>query len=569
MTNTGAAAARGPRRAWKPYLLLGAAVFLLHAAVTGGHLLSPDGELLFRQAQSIALRGALDVAPLEYSEELRMLLVDPGDAFAVVQGPGGRFHPQYLPLQPLLSVPLIWMAEATRPLFGEWFAGTLPDTDRHPEAPAFRAWRRGVVVACFNPLVNAATALLLLRLGTMLTGSRRAGMYAAVFWAFGTMAWPHSRTFFTEPLAGLFALAAFERLLRWNAQPLGAEGARRRLSLAIQFGAALGAAIWTRMDSPLIAFGFGIGMVAVGEVRRAKLSAWGAPQVPGLARDYAVAGAVVLASFAALVVYNDARFSGLKAISTFDFRALLSGGYAAEGEGVKFTTPFIVGAHGFLASPGKGMFFFSPALVLGLWGWAKAASHARWTGWFLLGGFAPFALGMVLWQNWDGGWCWGPRHIHQLHAPIMLGAAFLFTGPKAFAPIRNGVAKAVLAAGVAVQLYGSSQSPMDFYHELYMTPRDGEYYRVAYRAFEYASVGQSFAVDLRREDGTRGMEVRPSLLPAPLVDSLYLPHHTQWTGNARLWRLGYRDWLLWRIATGQGFRDSISTLAERPGAEGG
>ena len=67
---------------------------------------------------------------------------------------------------------------------------------------------------------------------------------------------------------------------------------------------------------------------------------------------------------------------------------------------------------------------------------------------------------------------------------------------------------------------------------------------------------------LREDTGEPGREVQPAALPAPLVDSLYLPQHTQWYGNARLWRLGYRDMMLWRVLTGQGYRDSIATLAE-------
>lgn len=517
------------------YARIGIVVFLACLLVTGGHLMSPDGELLFRTAESMALRGALAVHPIEYDEASGTLLVPPQHTFATVPGRGG-FHVQYLPLQPLLSVPLVWLARGTESLFAEAFFATMPGHPTHFTTDAVPTWRRAVVVALFNPLVTALTALVLARLVMMLTGrNRRAAAWTALLWALGTVALPHSRTYFTEPLAGLFALLAIDQLVRWYATPLRAEYAARRLRQMALLGGALAAGIWTRMDSPLLALGIGLALVGVGEFKRRRENAYGESPGSWPWRDYLLAGALTVGAFAALVLFNRWRFEG--------GASLLGGGYSEQPEGVALTTPLLVGLHGLLFSPGKGLFFFSPAVVLGVWGWRRMPRHLMWFGAAMVVAYLPFTVAMVKWQNWDGGWCWGPRHIVQLHAPLMLGAAFLFAGCETM--LRRVVLKVVAVTAVAVQLFGCLQAPMEFYHEFYRTPMDGLAFRVAYRPTEYPVVAGSFVVQLRDpQTGRPAAEVDPGWLPAPLVDSLYLPQHTQWAGYPAMLKDGRCDWWL-------------------------
>jgi hypothetical protein len=527
-------------------LLLGMVVFVLHALMTGGHLQSPDETLLHRMARGMALAGELHVLPLEYSMEAGGLMVPPDRTFATVQGRGGRFYPQYLPLQPLLAAPLVWLGEATAPLFADSFAGTLPNSPAHPADRPRVDWSAAVVVTLSNPLVAALTAVLLLRLGTFVTGGdRRAGLWMAVAWAFGTMAWAHSRTFFTEPLAGLFALVALEQILRW------AQAQRPRLLHALVIGGALAAGNWTRMDSPALALGLGLAMAGIA-VWRVRDGRW---QVAEAVRDLAVAGGLTVGSYLALMGFNAWRYAG--AVSA------VGGGYEGQSEGVKFSTPLLVGLQGYLMSPGKSIFLFSPAIVLGLWGWCLVPREQRWLAVVVAVGYAPFALAMTTWQNWDGGWCWGPRHIVQLHAPVMLGMVFLVT--TGWSVVRRTIARVLIVVGAGVSVFGSLQSPMDFYLLFYRTPDDEVHFPLPYRPEEEMIIRSRFVVErLDFPPGAVQPERTPVMtlreLPAPLTDSLYVPQHTQWAGYPVMLQLGYCD--LWVLGQVIGNRPQVSPYSE-------
>lgn len=71
------------------------------------------------------------------------------------------------------------------------------------------------------------------------------------------------------------------------------------------------------------------------------------------------------------------------------------------------------GLFGFLFSPAKSVFVFTPLLVLAVAGFGRLARRLggglRAAGWFWLLG-APLVV-YSLFENWHGGWCFGPRYI--------------------------------------------------------------------------------------------------------------------------------------------------------------
>lgn len=514
------------------YFGIGLICFLLQVLVTSGHLLSPDGELMFRTTESLATRGSFAVDPLEYDPVSKQLLVPPTQTFLTVQGRDGEFFAQYLPLQSVLAVPLVWLAQLTEPVFAETINPILPNTIAHPRLSPSDSWRRFVVVAMFNSIVQTLTVLMLVRLlGLLLYGMRLPMFAGGILYLTTTMAWPHSRTFFTEPLAALCMVVALDCLVRWNQSLPGQKSLR--LKLVVGMGAAFIAAIFTRADSPFLVLGFGLSFVALGEWKRLRNSAYGEPVPPFPWKEYAIPGFMALAGFGLVVLFNQWRFA--------ENATLLGGGYGDNPEGIKFSTPLLVGLQGYLMSPGKSILLFSPGILLGLWGWAYAPPQARWLRGFLVGAYFPFALAMVLWQNWDGGWCWGPRHILQLQAPIMIGAAFLFIQPRTKL-VASATRSLLIAAGVLAQLIGSLQSPLDFYRELFLTLDDGVYYTTGLRPMELQTVAQEFTVmKLHPSNPRLNRPVSPALIPAPLTNSLYVPQHTQWTGAPILWNVGYCD----------------------------
>lgn len=532
------------------YLILGAIFFFAQLFVTSGHLMSPDGEVIYRTAESIATRGELRVYPLEYIGEeesypkdsydpIARLAVPPQFTRLTVQGRDGNFYGQYLPLQSLLAAPLIWVADVTFPVLGNFHHSLLPDTDMHPLLTPKETWRRGFVVMLFNPLVQTLTLLVLLRMVVFITnGNRNAALAVAAALLGTTMVWPHSRSFFTESLASLLFLVALDFLIRWYFTVLSPAFSSQRLKQMIIIGVALGLSVWTRADSPLLVLGFAISLVLLGELKRYRESAYAISEGKFPIRDYLISGGITLAMTIGLIAFNQWRFA--------ENATLFGGGYGDEAEGVKFSTPLLVGLQGYLMSPGKSILLFSPGILLGLWGWARTPKHMIWLRRLMIIAYLPFTIGMIKWQNWDGGWCWGPRHIVQLHVPIMLGCIFLFQ--KRLKLWEKTFVYIIGTVGVFVQLFASTQSPLDFYREMFITPEDGLYYTISYRPNEVQTFMNEYRlIGINHEDDRLSVPVSPMLTPAPLTDSLYVPQHTQWTGYPILWKEGYCDFLLLRI----------------------
>ncbi|MCC6546377.1 hypothetical protein IT570_04335 [Candidatus Sumerlaeota bacterium] len=543
-SRTGASSGR------KPLLILAAAVFFLHFIVTGGHLMSPDEELMYRTAESMAFRGTTKILPLEADFATGILPpgFPPQNAFATRIGEEpGAFYAQYLPLQPLLAVPFVHAGKLLEGAFAEAFAShigpgmtisyleTLPNPER-----ARAIFRRGFLVMLFGPIISALSAVLLARFGRLLTGSRSAGLWAGALYSFATMAWPHARTFFTEPLAALLAFAALDQLARWQLMP--EKFAFRHAVLA---GVFLALANLTRVDAPLFTLGMILGMAVAAACRFVSNDAWARRGGRNYFLDVFVAGGIATSCWIVLQLFNHARYG-------FD----LSSGYGDQSEGVKFSTPLLIGLHGFLASPGKGMFFFSPALLLGIWGWLRMPVRLRWLGWMTFGGYFPFFIAMAMWQNWAGGWCWGPRHIMQVHLPLMLGSVFLFGN--VISPARRFIIYAVLLVGALVQLYGSSQSPLEYYREYFTTVRDFNYHKVNLEALQQRVIARDFVFAFRDRDGRQSPDVSPTNFPAPILDSIYVPQHTQWASYHQMWRLGFSDFYFFNAMTNRKVPDRWS-----------
>ena len=98
------------------------------------------------------------------------------------------------------------------------------------------------------------------------------------------------------------------------------------------------------------------------------------------------------------------------AFNYYRFGSVLDLGYGDE-PATGFTTPLLTGVALLLTSSGKGLLWFCPAVVAGLWGWrAFARAHP-----------APAALAALLlvsqlaffgrWWAWHGDWSWGPRYL--------------------------------------------------------------------------------------------------------------------------------------------------------------
>ncbi len=505
-------------------LLIFLVTLLAYGLTAAGHLFSPDEEILFRMTRSLATGAGASIEPLETGA---------GSFGSRAPRPpraDGREYGQYGIGQPLLAVPFYWI--------GIGIAGWRDDAGwqrlygAEPFSPAdlgvtptAMALATRSALSWFNILVGALLALLLYFLALHVGADPRAATWAALLYALGSMAWPHSRTFFTEPLATLMIVAAWLALLR------GVNSTRLEAWCALA-GAAAGYAFLVRNDSALAYPGLALVMLGpVVEVARSRARshwrAWIAFAAPALL--------CALVQFA----MNWARFGDP-----------LATGYSDQPEGVAFRTPLIAGLYGLLFSAGKGIFFFSPALVASLAGWAilfrRRPVHA-----FIPWGLALAVLVPLLihakWQNWAGGWTWGPRHIFIIHAFLVPPLALWLTA--SWGRFARALCIVLLGIGIGVNLMGSLVNFNAFHHRFFRSPGDRDAYFVLYDEYD-RGYWQAHYQLLYRPTPQGEWQPVPLFPPAPIQHSLFVPQQSVWNGYPRMIREGQVDNLWLRLMRG-------------------
>lgn len=247
---------------------------------------------------------------------------------------------------------------------------------------ALAGWRDTEAYGCFlasfaNAPVIAAIAVLFLLTLRDLASSPRAAWLTTMLLAFATTLAVYGRGLFADALTGLAVLAAFRYYLA-DRPPLS--------------GIATAIAFLTRLEyvimAPFYALRFG--------GRRGR---WWKFLMPVLLLGLLVG------------VYNFARFG-----------SPINQGQLGNDPYDVFDTPLHVGLYGLFLSPGKGLLWYSPPILLALVGlpefWRR---HRRETITLSLV-LVPLVAVHALWHSWMGGWSYGPRRLVALLPLLMLPA---------------------------------------------------------------------------------------------------------------------------------------------------
>lgn len=263
-------------------------------------------------------------------------------------------------------------------------------------------WGRGLGAAVqgtmfFNALVLAASAALLFLCFAELGYGRGVGLLGSLVYAFGTLAWPYSRTFFREPLVTLAYLLAFYALLRYRAP------APRRLLWPALAGFSLGLAIVTKLIS--------VGVIP-GLALLAWATEWRRPAEAGQSLwrtrvRMALAAAIPLVILLLLYqAYNWMTLSGVEAFG----RNIVE--YTTNPQ-LSQTVPMrmLRAFTGITISPYKGLFWYSPVLLLGLGAAYWFIRRHKWEGWAALLIVAAHLAGYSRYNYWSGGVAWGMRYL--------------------------------------------------------------------------------------------------------------------------------------------------------------
>lgn len=292
-------------------------------------------------------------------------------------------HSMYGLFPTLLALPVLAPAWLLRALLGA----------RGLDAAVALLWTAGAMLCgwAFGRLVRALEP----------SSSR---LWAPAFVA-GTFLWPYAADSFMEPFAAA-ALAAGAAVLIRDGTPAGVKAAALWSCACL-----LKPILWLTVPLFVLA-------AALGSRRQA------APVL----RIVACFGSAVALQLAANALRGNAWDVGYGAFA------------------LRFSTPLSTGLTGLLVSPGKGLVFYAPVVLLAAFGWRRVAPRARL---LLFAVPAAHVLVVARWSWWEGGAAWGPR--------LLLPVLPLICASAVHAPRR--AAAAALAAGTAVNVLGVLHSP--------------------------------------------------------------------------------------------------------------
>jgi hypothetical protein len=379
----------------------GLVLFLCSAAMYGfttyGGVRSSDSEVVYRVAESLARRGNFSV-----QSEL-----EEWKAFGVAYGSGGKLYAIFGPLESILLAPLVKAADLVNET--GWYERVVPllplsqftekgfyDLLRNRTTTKPRPHALRLLTSIFNVIVTALGVFVFWLILLRLTRSAPASFLVSLLYGLGTMAWPYSGTYFSEPLATLLSLVSFYYLVRSQDEPLVVEGLKsyRTVFLSgIWLGLAITAHITASLFAPFFALFF------FWQAERGESNFW-----RRLERASVFSLGVFIFLFL-LGIYNYARF-----YSFFETGRTVSATSAELFGYGSFISP-LRGLFGLFFGAGKGLIFYSPAIILGALAWRGFRGEHRKVFWIVLAAVAFRILFIASRSDWHGGFCIGPRYM--------------------------------------------------------------------------------------------------------------------------------------------------------------
>ena len=355
----------------------------------GGHLYSPDEEIMFRTTESMMKMNGFAIEPLDPN----------GDRFTA-PGKGDKRYGHYGLGQSILAIPFYITGKGML----HWMPGTINQAFRtntiayHERTPENNLLR--LAVSRLPQVTTALICVLLFNLALLLGYSYRNALLLLLVYGFCTIAFPFSKYFYSEPTTTLLILLCFYHLYRYRIK-----GGLKSLVWA---GGFLGYAVFTRVDSIILipVFTLYLGLVLYRQAdRHWNIKLYWKPFLSFF---------LPLCFFAFLVgLYNFVRFG------SFTYT-----GY--ESEGLTFSYPIFDGLYGLLLSSGKSIFIYSPPILLFFGAiklfWKEHLEEAI----FCAGLILSYLLFYAKWESWAGGWTWGARHVFQIHLFFMIPVLALF-----------------------------------------------------------------------------------------------------------------------------------------------
>jgi len=261
-------------------------------------------------------------------------------------------------------------------------------------------------VAIMNQQVGAITVVLVFLFTMSLGYSRRASLLVSVFYGLGTMAWPLAKQPFDHTIETFFILLSVYCIYLYVT--------RGKISNLIFSALSLGFAFITRPTSILVVPSLFILMIfflrqRTGFKATAKL----------MARDIILFSIGIIPFLCLSFWYNHSRFG-----------SIFETGYQLMAQRLEidfFTgTSLLTGLSGFLVSPGKGFFYYSPVALLFFLSIRSFIKKYPELGISFILIIISYLLFLSKNMYWHGDWAWGPRYILVLIPFFIIPIAELF-----------------------------------------------------------------------------------------------------------------------------------------------
>ena len=242
-----------------------------------------------------------------------------------------------------------------------------------------------------NPLIGAATVTLVFLFSIALGYSRRSSLVVAIFYGLGTLAWPMAKHPFDHIVETFFVLLSVYFMYLHIS--------KNAIIHLILSAICIGFAINTRLVSIfvlpalLVLMGAGCGV------------SWRLVDKNKIIFRKIVIFMLVLLPFAVLVLfYNYYRFGSIFETG-FQLLAVKTGLDFFSG------TPFLTCFRGFLTSPGKGFFYYSPIAIFFFFTIVPFYKKHRCTAIAFILLILSYLFFLSRNIYWHGDWAWGPRYL--------------------------------------------------------------------------------------------------------------------------------------------------------------
>ena len=321
--------------------------------------------------------------------------------------------------------------------------------------------RQIFIVAIWAAALTALQTLLFFRVCRIFSVRLPAAVAASASFGAGTMILVYSQKLQADVTLGLFLLAAFLAILEHR------DGGRRRWLLLA--GLSLGCAVVTKPYAVVLAALFSVYLLTVIRERVRAVpprvaTARSGPAGEGHCRLGGLAGAIIFVLPLAILCAIQLYYNHWRYDSVLEF------GYDVGVDAhFGFSNPLFVGLFGFLLSPGKGIFWYNPILILSIAGIPAFFRADRRPAIFVALLVAVHTIFFSRWVMWHGDYAWGPRYMLTILPFLTLPCAFFFDrmfaglGARRFCRYAVAIGTGLLLIGsVAIQIIGIIPDASDY-----------------------------------------------------------------------------------------------------------